>query len=455
MSDSFFSDLSQGFESGVDISAKLQNIRQSRDRFALQQHQIEQQQAMIDDQMGLQEAVGQQLANGKFSATELYKRYPRAYREIQDLQAQQAHLVNAGAAQPSAQIIQAIQSGDLRTADSILQSNADVIDKALGRPGAHIDLRHELRTDPQQVLERAKKSYVLAAGDPRAQGMGNTFDPKAQAQIQKLDQGYSEQVDKIQAQASATEQAGQALDTIIDNLQKAQKSPAIDDWAIYRGNTQNIAGADAKDLKELLSPVQAQAYVNAIAQAKSSGANIRITQNEVQVLAKGLGSLDLGQSSDQLQNNVKSILTKFQAQRSKLAKDHQNLQTKYQVANQKYNKFQQQSGMGGNPLTQSLLGDQGQGMQQPAGQMPATGAAPAAPAPAAGAAPAGQMPAAQPMADQTVPQSQVRQMQPAQAPAQAQGKQPTQDDLDYLAAHPETIDKFENYYGFNPLKSSN
>ena len=42
-------------------------------------------------------------------------------------------------------------------------------------------------------------------------------------------------------------------------------------------------------------------------------------------------------------------------------------------------------------------------------------------------------------------------MQPqTQAQPQAQGKQPTQDDLDYLAAHPETMDKFEDYYGFKP-----
>ena len=48
-------------------------------------------------------------------------------------------------------------------------------------------------------------------------------------------------------------------------------------------------------------------------------------------------------------------------------------------------------------------------------------------------------------------QPQQPQMQPqTQAQPQAQGKQPTQDDLDYLAAHPETMDKFEDYYGFEP-----
>ena len=111
----FFSDLGDGFSSGVDIAGKLQNIRQSKERFELQQHQIQQQQALIDDQIGLREAVGEQLANGKFDATSLYKRFPKSYKEIQELQTQQAHLVNAGASAPSAQIIQSIQSGDLKT----------------------------------------------------------------------------------------------------------------------------------------------------------------------------------------------------------------------------------------------------------------------------------------------------------------------------------------------------
>ena len=70
-------------------------------------------------------------------------------------------------------------------------------------------------------------------------------------------------------------------------------------------------------------------------------------------------------------------------------------------------------------------------------------------------APQAQIGATSPMQDQTQPQqSQIQpQIQPqtqAQPQAQAQSKQPTQDDLDYLAAHPETIDKFENYYGFKP-----
>ena len=57
MSDSFFSDLSQGFESGVDISAKLQNLRQSRDRFAHEQRQIQMQDEYMSQLNGMQEEV--------------------------------------------------------------------------------------------------------------------------------------------------------------------------------------------------------------------------------------------------------------------------------------------------------------------------------------------------------------------------------------------------------------
>ena len=317
MSD-FFADLGQGISGGLDIAGKLQSLQQSRDRFAVQQHQIQTQQQLIDDQVGLNEEVGNQLANGRFDAAALYKKYPRAYKSIQDLQVQQAHLVSAGAAGPSAQIIQAIQSGDLQTADTILQGNAETIDRALGRQGAHIDLRRELREDPQQVLQRAQRAYIMAKGDPKAAGLGNTFNPKALAQTQKIDQGYSDQVDKLHTQVSATGQAAQALDSIIGNLEKAQKSDSLGHPALWREASAHIPGTDARDLREELSPVTAQAYVNAIQQAKGEGANIRITQQEVAVLAKGLGSLDLGQSDSQLKSNINNILTKFKVQRKKL-----------------------------------------------------------------------------------------------------------------------------------------
>ena len=441
MSDNFFSDLGQGFESGVDISAKLQSLRQSRDNFELRKHSIEQQQQMIDDQMGLREAVGQQLANGKFSATDLYKRFPRAYREIQGLQAEQAHLVSAGAAQPSAQIIQAIQSGDLKTADFILQNNAETIDKALGRPGAHIDLRQQLRTNPGDVLARARKAYVMAAGDPKAEGLApNTFNPKAQAQIQKLDDNYSGKIDKLKSSADASADAIQSLDTIIGNLEKAQKSDSLGHPALWRDVSAYIPGSDARDLREALSPSLAQGYITAINQAKAAGGSgLRISQQEIATLSKGLGSLDIGQSDKQLSGNIKNLLTRFKVQRQKLVQHQQESTVKLQAANQQYSAFQQQSGMGGgSALDQQLLGGQAQGMQQPAGQMPA-----------------GQMPAApagQPMQDQTIPQAQMQQQQ-AQAPAQAQGQgQPTQHDLDYVKRHPETVDRFVSVYGFNPLK---
>ena len=437
MSD-FFSDFGQGVSGGLDIASKLQSLQQSKDRFTLQQHQIQTQQQLIDDQVGLNEAVGEQLANGRFDAAALYKRYPRAYREIQDLQAQQAHLVSAGASGPSAQIIQSIQSGDLKTADYILQQNAETIDRAIGRPGAHIEMRQQLRTNPADVLERAKKSYILAKGDPKATGLGNTFNPKALAQTQKIDQGYSDQVDKLHTQVSATDQAAQALDSIIGNLEKAQKSDSLGHPALWREASAHIPGTEARDLREELSPVTAQAYVNSIQQAKAQGANIRITQQEVQVLAKGLGSLDLGQSDSQLKSNINNILTKFKVQRKKLQQDHQRLQTKYQLANQKYSTFQQQSGIG-STLDQSLLGST-QGMQQSA-VAPATGAAPATAA----------APAQAPMQQSApVPQSQVRTMQPVQSPS---SQQIPQKDLDYLDAHPETADRFEEYWGVNPLKS--
>ena len=168
------------------------------------------------------------------------------------------------------------------------------------------------------------------------------------------------------------------------------------------------------------------------------GAAIRVTQQEVQVLAKSLGSLDLGQSDSQLKSNINNILTKFKVQRKKLQQDHQRLTTKYQLANQKYSTFQQQSGVG-STLDQSLLGST-QGMQQSA-VAPATGAAPATAA----------APAQAPMQQSApVPQSQVRTMQPVQSPA---GQQIPQKDLDYLDAHPETADRFEEYWGVNPLKS--
>ena len=88
MSDYFLDDVGQGFSEGLGIAGKLQNLRQSRDEFELKKHSIQQQQQMIDDQMGLSETVGQQLAGGKFDATALYKKYPRAYREIQELWSQ-------------------------------------------------------------------------------------------------------------------------------------------------------------------------------------------------------------------------------------------------------------------------------------------------------------------------------------------------------------------------------
>ena len=112
-------------------------------------------------------------------------------------------------------------------------------------------------------------------------------------------------------------------------------------------------------------------------------------------------------------------------QRAKLVKHHLDSQTQLQGATQQYNMFQQQAGTGGDPLLQ----------------------APTQPA----QAPQAQSVATPPMQDQTQPQQPQMQAQAQpQAQAQAQGKQPTQDDLDYLAAHPETMDKFEDYYGFKP-----
>ena len=97
-SSDFFSDLSGGLEEGLGIAGKLQNISQSRQNFEMRKHSIEQQQAQIDDSLGLQEDVGNMLAAGKFDAVSLYKKHPRAYREIQELQAQQQHLTKAKAA---------------------------------------------------------------------------------------------------------------------------------------------------------------------------------------------------------------------------------------------------------------------------------------------------------------------------------------------------------------------
>ena len=122
MSSDFFSDLSGGLEEGLGIAGKLQNISQSRQNFEMRKHSIEQQQQQIDDQLGLQEDVGNMLASGKFSATDLYRKHPRAYKEIQQLQAEQQHLVSAKAAIPAAQIIQAIQSGDTNGAAQVIHA---------------------------------------------------------------------------------------------------------------------------------------------------------------------------------------------------------------------------------------------------------------------------------------------------------------------------------------------
>ena len=62
-SSDFFSDLSGGLEEGLGIAGKLQNISQSRQNFEMRKHSIEQQQAQIDDSLGLQEDVGNTLAD--------------------------------------------------------------------------------------------------------------------------------------------------------------------------------------------------------------------------------------------------------------------------------------------------------------------------------------------------------------------------------------------------------
>ena len=439
MSDNFFDDFGQGVSGGLDIATKLQSLSQSRDRFAHEQRQIQMQDEYMSQLNGMQAEVGKQLAAGKFDATALMKRYPRMYKEIQGLQAEEQHLTRAGAAAPAGQLIQSIQSGDLNGADQILAGNAETIDKILGYPGAHQKLREQLRSDPSQVLERAKKAYIMASGSPTAPGIApNTFDPKAQAQIQKLDDNYSGKIDKLKSSADASADAIQSLDTIIGNLEKAQKSDSLGHPALWRDVSAYIPGSDARDLREALSPSLAQGYITAINQAKAAGGGgLRISQQEIATLSKGLGSLDIGQSDKQLSGNIKNLLTRFKVQRQKLVQHQQESTVKLQAANQQYSAFQQQSGMAGDPLTQQLIGGQdqgqGQGIQQPAGQMPAA-------------------PAGQPMQDQTIPQAQMQQQQ-AQAPAQAQGQgQPTQHDLDYVKRHPETVDRFVSVYGFNPLK---
>ena len=354
MSSDFFSDFSGGLDEGLGIASKLQNIRQSRDEFEMRRHSIQQQQQQVDDQLGLQEDVGNMLASGKFDANALYKKHPRAYKEIQQLQAEQAHLVSANAKIPAAQIIQAIQSGDVNGAGQVISANADTIDKALGYPGAHQAMIQQLQTNPQDVLERAKKAYVMAKGDPKAEGMGNTFDPKAQAQIQKLDDNYSGKIDKLKSSADASANAVQSIDTVINNLQKAQKSGSLTDPALYRGLTQDVPGTDARDLREALSPSLAQGYIQAINAAKSEGgSNLRISQQEIAVLSKNLGSLDLGQSNKQLSSNIGNLLTRLKVQRQKLVQHTQDSQTKLQAANQQYNMFQQQAGTGGDPILQA------------------------------------------------------------------------------------------------------
>ena len=418
MSDYFLDDFGQGIESGLGIAGKLQSISQSRQEFELKKHSIEQQQQQIDDQLGLQQDVGMMLASGKFSATDLYRKHPRAYKEIQQLQAEQAHLVSAKAAIPSAQIIQAIQSGDINGAAQVIQGNAETIDKVMGYPGAHQAMIEQLKTNPADVLERARKSYILAKGDPKAEGMGNTFDPKAQAQIQKLDDNYSGKIDKLQQSTDATSGAIQSLDTIIGQLDKASKNPSLSDSAGFRSLSVHVPGSDAKDFQEQLSPVMAQSYISAINQAKAAGGgSLRISQQEIQTLAKGLGSLDIGQSDKQLSSNIKNILTQFKVQRAKLMKHNQESQAKLQAANQQYNMFQQQAGTGGDPILQDA--------SQPA-QAPQAPTAPASP-----------------MQDQTQPQ------QPQMQPQAQSGKAP-QAALDYLAQNPNTLQDFISHYGYNP-----
>ena len=428
MSSDFFSDFSGGLEEGLGIAGKLQNISQSRQNFEMRRHSIEQQQEQIDDQLGLQEDVGMMLGSGKFDAKALYKKHPRAYKEIQQLQAEQQHLTKAKAAIPAAQIIQAIQGGDLNGAAQVINANAETIDKVLGYPGAHQSMLQQLQTNPQDVLERSKKAYVMASGDPKAAGMGNTFDPKAQAQIQKLDDSYSGKIDKLKSSTDASADAIQSIDTVIDNLHKAQKSGSLTDPALYRGLTQDVPGTDARDLREALSPSLAQGYINAITAAKATGGGgLRISQQEISVLSKNLGSLDIGQSNKQLSGNIKNLLTRLKTQRAKLVKHHLDSQTQLQGATQQYNAFQQQSGMGGDPILQ----DTTQPAQAPQAQSVAT-------------------PPMQPQAQPQQPQMQPQTQAQPQAQPQAQGKQPTQDDLDYLQAHPETMERFVSYYGFKP-----
>ena len=421
MSSDFFSDFSGGLEEGLGIAGKLQNISQSRQNFEMRRHSIEQQQEQIDDQLGLQEDVGMMLGSGKFDAKALYKKHPRAYKEIQQLQAEQAHLVSAKAAIPAAQIIQAIQSKDLNGAAHVINANAETIDKVLGFPGAHQSMIQQLQTNPQDVLERAKKAYIMAKGDPKAEGLGNTFNPKAQAQIQKLDDSYSGKIDKLQQSTDATGQAIQSLDTIIGQLDKASKNPSLSDSAGFRSVAVHIPGSDAKDFQEQLSPVMAQSYISAINQAKAAGGgSLRISQQEIQTLAKGLGSLDIGQSDKQLSGNIKNILTQFKVQRAKLMKHNQESQVKLQAANQQYNAFQEQAGMGTDPILQAPT----QAPQAPQAQ-PDTLA---------------------PMTNETAPQAPQNQSQAAPI------KQAPQEALDYLAKNPRSLDQFVQFYHYNPMK---
>ena len=82
-------------------------------------------------------------------------------------------------------------------------------------------------------------------------------------------------------------QAIQSLDTIIGQLDKASKNPSLSDSAGFRSVAVHIPGSDAKDFQEQLSSVMAQSYISAINQAKAAGGgSLRITQQEIQTLAK-------------------------------------------------------------------------------------------------------------------------------------------------------------------------
>lgn len=294
--------------------------KQFQQSFGLQQQQfqlrksvIDQQEQAIKNKEAYETSVGKQMAAGQLNFKQLFQDHPDQYQSIMQLQQQQAKAQSLGGQKIAGELYNALQSGDTKTAQSVILGNGQAINQMAG---ANVvpQMLQQAEQNPSALLSYVKNAFTLAGGDPKQIGI----DPQqelAQAKVQQIEnqnqQAQTQQLDSnMQSFGQANDYASQLQqginninDLLANDGERAKATVGL--RAHYESELplSNQIKSDRSQIENLKGLLQSPAIQEMKARL---GAGIgRFLDSEVQAATKGIANLDFNSlTPDQLTANL-------------------------------------------------------------------------------------------------------------------------------------------------------